>query len=212
VEHLRRYPEIALVGGPYYLCDELNRPRRLKDPPHAESAWIFERLLVRNAIGSASIPAFRREALEAVGGFSERPRSQEWDTYLRIAKRYPVGFVRDPVALWRNHAGNSSQGLASGRIEINAEIFEEHVAHVRPAWRRGLLRRRSRAASFYFAATSSIRRGEVGRGRRLLLRSIRLDPFGQAVDKVVLLLRTTLPAPLYRRVRTVFGPRLVRRG
>jgi glycosyltransferase involved in cell wall biosynthesis len=203
VEHLMRHPEIALVGAAYYDCDEHNRPKRRIDPPAVRSGWFFDELLVRNHVHSPTVPLIRRACLEAVGGFSELPRSQDWDTWLRLAEHYPIGFIAAPVARGRNHPKKSSSGLRRHRIDVNAEVFRRHAHAAHPGWKRRLLRRRSRGASHYYAAASSLSRGDRRNGLRLLLESVALDPFDHTAQKVVIFLRATLPDPVYRSLRAL---------
>ena len=198
VDHLERTPELAMVSGAYFDCDEENRPRRLVQPPDVEG-YMLERLLVKNIVGNPTKVLIRRRCLDAVGGFSELPVSQDWDTYLRIASRFPIGFVRAPVAKKRDHQRRTLS--ARDRIEINQEIFEQHARQVRPAWKRTLLRRRSRAASCYYAAAARVKRGERRQARKLVLESAWLDPFGQTTEKAVLLLRSALPRRILRLSR-----------
>lgn len=51
----------------------------------------------------------RREVYEALGGFDRRlDCSEDWEMWIRIASRYPVGFCATARAQYRTSAGNNS--------------------------------------------------------------------------------------------------------
>ena len=61
---------------------------------------VLRPLVLRNFIGSGSVPMFRAAALDAVGLYLERSDQggvqgcEDWDLSLRLAERYQVGLVR----------------------------------------------------------------------------------------------------------------------
>ncbi len=207
VDHFRRHPEVALVTGGVVHCDEHLRPRRVGLPPQVGSAFMFERLLVKSNIAPTSV-LVRASALEAVGGFSERPISQDWDTWLRLAPRFPFGSIHAPLVKKRDHG--SKTRTAAKRLQTNAEVFESHIGAVRPRWKRYLLRRRSRAATLYYAAASSVKRGDRRRAARFLSESLLLDPITQARDKLVMAIRIARPRSAFRRLSGLLPRRRAR--
>src|SRR5690606_15764611 len=58
---------------------------------------VYEQLLYVNFVGNASVPLFRRSALEQVGGYDESLRArggqgcEDWELMLRVAEKYNVG-------------------------------------------------------------------------------------------------------------------------
>ena len=92
---IREYPEYGLVYSAYlmhlqYGIDHIVPPM---DGSLKLEGNIFDSLLVRNTIGAPTI-VLTKEVFEEVGGFDESMRSlEDWDFALKVAKRYPIGFV-----------------------------------------------------------------------------------------------------------------------
>jgi glycosyltransferase involved in cell wall biosynthesis len=71
-------------------------------------------LLSGNYIGMHAAVMYRREALEAVGGFDRSlARCEDYDLYLRVARRFRVLSHEEPVAEYRLHDANMSRDTAA---------------------------------------------------------------------------------------------------
>jgi hypothetical protein len=69
----------------------------------------------------------RRSIYEAVGGFRPSLRCvEDWEMWVRIAARFPVGHIREPLAFYRVHEQSNT-----GRNTRNAEEAEYAVAAAR---------------------------------------------------------------------------------
>jgi glycosyltransferase involved in cell wall biosynthesis len=100
-------------------------------------------LLAGNVVGMHGTALYRREPLEAIGGFDEALRScEDWDVYLRLAKTHEVVAHRHVCADYRRHAGGMSQDF-DRLIDAGLTVLERHrpAADDPPArhrsWRRG---------------------------------------------------------------------------
>jgi Glycosyl transferase family 2 len=75
---------------------------------------VLEKLLQVNFTGNASVPLFRRRALELVGGYDSRLRKEgaqgceDWDLAIKIAERYDVASVPAVLVGYRRRAGGMS--------------------------------------------------------------------------------------------------------
>ena len=90
----------ALVYCAHYFVDKEGKKRLIREPFAATGIreYEFERLLCCNFIGSTSYPLLRRDAIEAVGGFSEAlESSQDHDLWLRIAEKYSICYCEEPL-------------------------------------------------------------------------------------------------------------------
>ncbi len=71
---------------------------------------VLRPLVLRNFVGSGSVPMFRTAALKKVGYYLERSEQggvqgcEDWDLSLRIAERYQVGLVRRCLVGYRQLA------------------------------------------------------------------------------------------------------------
>jgi len=119
---LVEHPEIGMAYGQAYTIDEqgvrLNSGRAF-GAPVSESA--FEDILVLNPV-PALTAVVRRSCLNDVGLFDESfIGAADWDLWLRIAHRWSIVCVEEPLALYRVHDSNTTKLLYKTR-----QIYEEH--------------------------------------------------------------------------------------
>ena len=109
---LESHPDCAFVSGHYSLIDAEGRPM-----PHVASACAeedhYRALLRRNYIGMPATVMYRRSVLEIVKGFDTSRRAcEDYDLYLRIARRFPVRCHHHLVGEYRQHGGNMSRNYS----------------------------------------------------------------------------------------------------
>jgi glycosyltransferase involved in cell wall biosynthesis len=175
----RAFPEAALVWGRIEVIDEAGAPfewiepnggRVTVGPMYAAEDHYWE-LLQSCVIWVPAAVMFRRTAVESLGGFNERlSPSDEWDLYLRIARRFPMRCHNALVAQYRRHAANVTNdfGLVLGSA---IEVIEQQAPYVaenpryRPAFEAGLRNiREYYGDSFVRELNDLLRRGLVERG------------------------------------------------
>jgi Glycosyl transferase family 2 len=83
-------------------------------PSHCPTGDLFWLILKGNFIYVPSVIA-RRRALEAVGLFDPAlPPVEDWETWIRIAEKYDVGALQEPVAIYRE--ASRAVGSASSNL------------------------------------------------------------------------------------------------
>jgi glycosyltransferase involved in cell wall biosynthesis len=196
IAHLRAHPELGLVGSAGFDCDRTNRPTGVRVAPAIEAEMAFERLLVRNFVqpSGAIVP---KPCLDAVGGFKSMRFGEDWDLWLRIAQRYPIGFVQKPLFRRREHPANLSFEVGKRLLASYEAIAASHLPAAEPAWMRPVIRRRLRSTAHFYAAGHAMTYSRP-RVAQLLLSSLWLDPFSLSQAKLVLLLRAVLPDRAFR--------------
>ncbi|MCQ3937016.1 MAG: hypothetical protein DPW18_08230 [Chloroflexi bacterium] len=109
VHYLSNAPGSAFVSGRYrYIKEDGTVLREYSQNPAETDPYAS--FLRGNYIGMHATVAYRREALEAVGGFNPSlPACEDYDLYLRIARRYPVTVHHDLIADYRLHDLNMSR-------------------------------------------------------------------------------------------------------
>ena len=111
VRELGAHPECAFVSG---RCNNIGPDGSpLKDPPrlHVEGDHYLA-LLRRCYIWPPAVVMFRRWVFEAVGGFDTSLRSSEdYDMYLRIARRFPVCNHKGAIVEYRHHGASMTRNL-----------------------------------------------------------------------------------------------------
>jgi glycosyltransferase involved in cell wall biosynthesis len=121
VEALRAKPECAAAIGACRNIDAGGRPLGVPDQPliHADH---YVALLKSCFILSGSSVLYRRSVLEEVGGFdSGLALGDDYDLYLRIARRFPIHCHGRVVTEYRRHTASLTRDpLATMRGELGA--------------------------------------------------------------------------------------------
>lgn len=119
VAAMREHPELGLLHARYIRIDE--QGRSIDDHPGLSEADfgaqdapvkvadVFEEIFISNDIQplTSMIP---KAVLDEVGHFEpDLPGVDDYELWLRIAYRYPVGHLQTIVGYWRTHARQQSQ-------------------------------------------------------------------------------------------------------
>ena len=118
----------------------------------------FERLLQINFTGNASVPLFRRDCIEEVGGYNEGLAAadaggcEEWELALRIAERYNVAVVPALLMGYRRHTGSMS--TACDTMWRSQQRVVRSMQELRPELAPRLLRRAEHQFSLYLSGLS----------------------------------------------------------
>ena len=143
MEQLGAHPGAALASGHCVYIDADGIPMETWPQPLVTEAY-YEHLLRQNFIWNPGNVLFRRSAVEAVGGFNTKVRhSEDYDIYLRIARKSPFICHNKIVAEYRQHPNNKSKS-AHTMLRTMLQILENEAAianrlpNTRQAWRAGL--------------------------------------------------------------------------
>ncbi len=107
-----RHPELGLVYGHHDIIDE--EGRKTGKLALSNSGRIFDKLLEGNIIaGSGSMVLIKRSVLDDVGLFHEDFLiGEDWEMWLRIAKKYPIGVVPELIAALRERTDGMQKDYA----------------------------------------------------------------------------------------------------
>lgn len=109
--NLRRFvdrPDAAMAYGGYRYIDPDGRPR-FQVVQRPMSADAYATFLEGNCVGMHATVMYRRSVLREVGGFDETlPACEDYDVYLRIARRHEIAAGSELVAEYRQHDENMS--------------------------------------------------------------------------------------------------------
>ncbi len=168
--------------------------------PRMESGDAYLALFYANKI-IASAALLRRECFEALGGFDEAYfGSGDWQMWLRVAERYDVGFVDEPLTFYRVHGENASHKL--DRIWKDDEMLRLWLRTRYPSLdSRGFSESEVASAKAHNEAclgTVLTLNGKPKAGRVAYRRSIRLRP--SRIKSYIRWLATFLPRPAFRKL------------
>ena len=86
----------------------------------------FEALLRGNCIAMHGTVMYSRDKLLEIGGFNSSLRAcEDYDVYLRMARKHPVSCSRDIVAHYRMHASNMSK-RSPMMLEMVLRVLSQH--------------------------------------------------------------------------------------
>ena len=161
-------PELGVVYSSYLVVDR--ESGRVVGRKVAERRGDLSRdLLVRNVIGNTSSVVARRSCFETAGLFDEQlPSFEDYDLWLRLSTRFRFDFVERDLAKYYVHGRKVSTDL--GALDCGIDILRRKHGSSREFCRN--LARQSLGLGVQYCS-----RGEGEKGRRALVRSIRLAPF-----------------------------------
>jgi len=128
----------GLVGCGSIYVNEAAGTRRVRKARFVRG-MVFDQLILENFIGSTSYPLIRRACIDACGGFDPLMKSaQDYELWLRIAKKYPIDFVDEPLVVYHMGAGPRISTNAQNRVQGLERLNEIHRDYLKahPAARR----------------------------------------------------------------------------
>jgi glycosyltransferase involved in cell wall biosynthesis len=159
-----RIPDCGFVYGGHRYIDAAGEEIGERFEPPGDEPYL--NLLRRNFIGMHATVMYRRDLLTGVGGFDERlRRCEDYDVYLRMARRHPVAAYPDLVADYRLHGQNMSADH-DAMLRTALEVHARHAPspsddpRMRAAWVEG--RRRWRQGYAEEMAVARYRRRQKG--------------------------------------------------
>lgn len=100
-------PDASLINSDLVVCDEYLEPLGTRSPYHAPSSGVS---LIRDCPIS-SFATFKRSAYDRTAGFDRSlRRAVDHDIYLKLEEVGWLGYVAEPLYLYRAHPGGISQG------------------------------------------------------------------------------------------------------
>lgn len=160
------HPDCALVYGAFRYIDR--EGRRLRDGPFTPIGDDpYETMLLGNAIGMHATVMYRRECLDAVGGFdSAHPACEDYELYLRLARRFHFASGYEIIAEYRQHARNMSNDLPLMLSAALTVLREQEPFLGDDARRRSAFARGSRRWKSFYAGQQLVKMYEAAKGGR----------------------------------------------
>lgn len=105
VKFLESNPDYAVCHSGTEWIDEQGKFIRT-DCNRNPSGYVFPELLKGNFI-SAPSAMIRKSVLDDVGIYDESLQIEDYDMFLRIAHKYPIGYLQEVLVQYRQHPDNS---------------------------------------------------------------------------------------------------------
>ena len=151
IECFREFPDSAFVSGRYRNIFSDGSPAPTGAPQVVGSDH-YGHLLEGNYIGMHAAVLYRREIIEAAGGFRESLRAcEDYELYLRIARRWPVRAHQALTAEYRQHDTNMSKNRIM-MLRSVLHVLDRERREIRDARHQRALRRGRRVWKDYYGA------------------------------------------------------------
>jgi glycosyltransferase involved in cell wall biosynthesis len=194
VEFLETHPDCGFVFSPSVTidadgADRGRNPCLLPDGVHSTDELI-PRLLRWGGIPGGTVVARRAAYLQVGAEFcAGLPRTYDYEMWVRLALRFPVGYIGVWDAYWRRHGASASFADVRGYDE-EYELLAVRLCRLLAVERPDLLPgtrfwRRKVSSLLLMKALDALEAGDRTAARKFLLRILSRDP-GSAIDARVL--------------------------
>lgn len=202
LDWLACHPDAVMVSGQKVWWNVERNTRRVDAFAPMSQARLRREITVRNVVGNPSMALIRRRAIDRTGPFDTSLRwGEDWDLFVRLSRAGEIGFVPEPVIVYRWHRKSLSQERGLKQLATNHVVGRRAVAAFAPAWQRPILRARVWSAIEYDRALFVNRQG-ASRIRRVRHAALALLswPLDDTAAKAGLLGRATVGDARYQRV------------
>ena len=176
------HPEIGLVHtGGYFIDDDGNELKEnpLKFPwPKTSTGDVLLELVPHNKIIASSV-LVRRSCFDEVGLFNPSYfGSGDWEMWYRIAEKFHIGHIDEPLTLYRVHAGSASH--FNEKVFLDDLRIREWMVERFPTYQGRFddkVLREMKAHTLACCGTGRVWLGEKRLGRRYFLESLSVMPW-----------------------------------
>lgn len=167
LELFRVRPDVALVYSAAIIGNETLRPTGMMEAVAGDIALVNAITMTPPHVPLTMTGMIRREAFHAVGGFDEQlSTSADLDFVVRVAQRYRLAAIAEPLAIYRRHGAQMHLNLE--RMERDMlRLFDKLPDELRPLAARGTTK------LYYSLALSHVRRGDVRETARCAAAALR---------------------------------------
>lgn len=131
VEVMVSHPDYKLVYGEAYIIDE--KGKKIGVFPHTEKIFNYKRLVFVSDYIMQPSAFVRRDVFKEIGYLNEKLHwCMDWDFWIRIAKRYPVGYVPCFTANTRDYCQTKTRSGGKRRVKEIATMIRKHTGRKYP--------------------------------------------------------------------------------
>lgn len=152
-----------------------------------------QQFLLKNCVGSASVVVANRECFCNVGLFDESLKvAEDWDMWLRIYRKFPFGYIKEPLVKIRAHKG--SQSYYADKNLVNELRFLKKTFSENGLNKKLFLKAKSYSYRYFCAAGVLLTEGYKKKAIYCILKSLLFDPihFFSNKESIGLFLRVVL--------------------
>lgn len=110
VKYFNHHPEFGMVYNSAFSYNYDTKKKFVCAKKNKfKQGWVFKDILKENFICTTGC-MIKRNTLETVGNFDENSLIEDWDMWIRIAEKFPIGLVNKELAYYGVKEGNNITG------------------------------------------------------------------------------------------------------
>lgn len=174
IEKMQSDREIGLVHCGFWHVDANDEP--IDERLDGEEGWVADKLMKLEPVLSSTTLIVRKDAFEAVGGYDvnkDLHPAEDWEFVYRVARKYKLGFVAEPLMYYRQHGGgghNDNRRMERALTIGLEKIFRSYDGKISRNVCYGNL--------FTMLSGSYLHSGDYGKAAACVVKSIRYNPAG----------------------------------
>ena len=209
VRYLAEHKDVDMVHSSYLSVDSMGNEIELIDlrvPDFSTRRELMEYLFVDNFLGFETV-LVKRECFREAGLFDERMMGfSDHDMWLRIAGRFHIAYMDQPLVKKREHASQLSKVVTERGLRDEFLMISKAV-HQYPFLKK--IVRKKLASLYYTLGMVTLRKGNSKEARPEFLRAFRCRPWKlKAFGAYMAPTLYRLAWDRYRRISPVFQKRL----
>jgi glycosyltransferase involved in cell wall biosynthesis len=213
VAYMQANPQAVMVSGQKLWWNMENDKKFLVTYPQYPMNKLRREIMVHNIVGSPSMIMFRRDALLQAGLFSALPWGQDWECWIKLSMLGEVGYVDQPVVVYRWHTSNVSHQNRLARVDCLEGISMSAIRTYQPILLRPFFWARAKSNFLGMKEDFSRREGIAPLRRRFYaLAALLLWPGDNFRQKVITFFREFFGEKLYQQVKAKIIYPLPERG
>lgn len=193
----------ALVYCGYCIIDDASGRTTIMDIYAGGNLSMLNAILQENVVGSTSFPLIRTRCLAEIGGFDKKLEpSEDYDAWLRLAERFEIACVKEPLVNYHMHNLGNLGGSASRRLNAMQMFMEKYKTYLE----------NDKNLHWYKLIGISVlysHNRQYGKSVKAWLKAISLCPF-KIVGNLKGVLKIFLPLDFYWRMKLGFRMRYPR--
>lgn len=205
--YLHSHPDAVMVSGPKIWWDMGADYKYVMEYPRYSMQKLRREIMIHNIVGNPSMSMLRRQSILQAGAFRTDLRwGQDWECWIRLSAQGDIGFVEQPVVIYRWHTDNVSRKNYLARVDCLKGISLASTKIFQPKVLRPYLRIRAISLSMQRTAEYS-RRAGIAPLRRVFLAiaALLLWPGDGFKAKIFTIIRTTFGEKAFQSLKHGIG-------
>ncbi len=123
--------DVALVYCGNYTINSANNEKIISNTQY-HNGYVFDILIFDNFISSCSYPLIRKSVIKELGGFDiKMPAAQDLELWLRIAKKYKIDYVPEPLVNYYIHDGEKITKNHHKKVEALQRLLDLNMDYLK---------------------------------------------------------------------------------